>query len=118
MQIAKKAETDEQRKRRLNTESIRKEIGTAGHNTLEDLIELYGNGKGSRAQILKNSPFNEFQFKRIEDGAKELIKQAKAQQENISAHESFLVRVSYSVHATHLCAGIVQSTLYLKELKN
>ena len=84
MQIAKKPETDDQRKRRLSTENIRKETGNAGHKTLQDLVELYANGQGSRAQILRNSPFNEFQFKRIEDGVKDLIKQGKAQQAKIN----------------------------------
>ena len=84
MQIAKKPETDEQRKRRISSETIRKETGTAGHTTLQELVELYANGKGSRAQILRNSPFTEFQFKRIEDGIKDLIKQGKAQQAKIN----------------------------------
>jgi len=83
MKIAKKAETPEQTKRRLDTETIRKETGTAGHTTLQDLVELYANGTGSRSKILANSPFNEFQFKRLENGIKDIIKQAKEQQKLI-----------------------------------
>ena len=85
MKIAKRPETQEQEKRRLDTENIRKETGTAGHATMEDLIELYGNGKGSRAQILANSPFSEFQFKRLENGIKDIVAQTKAQQKRIDA---------------------------------
>jgi len=84
MKIAKRPETDEQRKRRISTENIRKETGTAGHATMQDLVELYANGKGSRSQILANSPFNEFQFKRIENGIKDIIAQSKAQQKRIN----------------------------------
>jgi len=83
MKIAKKPETDEQQKRRIATENIRKETGTAGHASLQDLVELYANGTGSRSKILANSPFNEFQFKRLENGIKDIIKQAKEQQKSI-----------------------------------
>ena len=84
MQNAKKPETAEQEERRISTANIRMQTGVAGHKTLEDLINLQTNKKGTRAQILANSPFNAAQFSILEKGVKNLLSETKKTQDKIN----------------------------------
>ncbi len=76
--------TGKEKQLRLDNNAVRKATGTMGHQVLQDLIELYANGKGNRNKILNNSLFTAGQFQILEQGVKDLIAQIKKQQKEIN----------------------------------
>lgn len=78
-------ETEAESSRRKEAQTIRMETGTAGHHTLEDLINLKTNNlKTTKAQILANSPFNKTQFDTLSKGVDDIIKQVNEEQDKIN----------------------------------
>ena len=77
---------------RLDNNAVRKMTGTMGHKVLQDLVELYVNGKGNRRQILNNSLFTESQFQILERGVKDIIAKIKAQQKAIDPKGKVIIR--------------------------
>ena len=84
MQIARKEETSTQKAARVSAENIRKESGTAGHKTLEDLIQYYANKQGTLASISAASPFaNKSHFESLRKEVEALVKETNAVQKKI-----------------------------------
>ena len=78
-------ETEAESSRRKEAQTIRMETGTAGHNTLEDLVNLKTNNlKTTKEQILANSPFNKAQFDTLSKGVDDIIKQVNEEQDKIN----------------------------------
>ena len=63
--------------------SVKMAMGTAGHATLEDLVNFHANKKGSLDSILKESPFNKAQFNTLSVNVKKMITHAKKVQKGI-----------------------------------
>jgi len=82
---------------RLDNNEMRMTTGTAGHHTLEGLVELYANKKGNRADIIKNSIFTEGQFQILEQGVKDLISQIKKEQKLIDPDGKVIFRTEQMI---------------------
>ena len=89
--------TNKEKKFRLEYNEMRKVTGTAGHHTLQELVELYANKKGNRAAILKSSIFTEGQFQVLEQGVKDLIAQIKKQQKEIDPEGKVNIRTEQMI---------------------
>lgn len=86
-----------QKELRLSNNEMRKTTGTAGHNTMEELVELYGNKKGNRAAILKASIFSAAQVQVLEQGVKDLVAQIKKEQKLIDPEGEVVFRTEQMI---------------------
>ena len=89
--------TGKEKQLRLDNNEMRKTTGTAGHNTLQELVELYANNKGSRAAVLKASLFTTGQFQILEQGIKDLIAQVKKEQKIIDPDGKVVFRTEQMI---------------------
>ena len=86
-----------QKQLRLDNNAMRKATGTAGHHTLQELVELYANKKGRRADILKASMFTEGQFQILEQGIKDLVAQIRKEQKLIDPEGKVMFRTEQMI---------------------
>ena len=78
---------------------IRREGGTRLHLAMEQIVLFQHEGKGNRAQILKESGLPELLFKKLERNIASKLQDAKERQTEIDSTQDFILRVEQTVHS-------------------
>lgn len=78
---------------------IKREGGTKLHAVMEQIAGFQHEGKGNRAQILKDSGLPELLFKKLERSIAKKLEDARKKQKEIDSTQDFVLRVEQTVHS-------------------
>jgi len=78
---------------------IKREGGTKLHGALEQIALFQHEGKGNRAQILKDSGLPEIFFKKLERNIAGKLEDARKRQLEIDSTQKFVLRVEQTIHS-------------------
>ena len=100
MMIQKKLGKEKVKSFALDPENlIKREGGTKLHGALERIALLQHEGRGNRAQILKDSGLPELLFKKLERNIAGKLNDARKRQTEIDSTQDFVLRVEQTVHS-------------------
>ena len=81
--------------------NLRKETGTLGHKTMEDLINFHTGKSGqSLDSIFRNSPFKKSQFDKLDKEAQKILREIKKTQNKIDKSKKAVIRTEQFVLRT------------------